>query len=66
MEEQIVNVISPDMLQNILSHMGNETGCPSGTNPGEAGCLDVISLVGCLSVNMSLGVIRRLLRRNPS
>ena len=31
------------MLQRILSHMGNETGCPNGKNPGVAVCSDVIS-----------------------
>ena len=38
-----LDVISPDMLQSILSHMGNETGCLSGKNSGVAGCSDVIS-----------------------
>ena len=27
----------------MISHMGNETGCPRGKNPGEVGCSDVIS-----------------------
>ena len=48
----------------MISHMGNETGCLSGKNLGEVGCSDVISPVGCLSVNMSPSVRHRLLRRN--
>ena len=50
----------------MISHMGNETGCPSGKDPGVAGCSDVIGPVGCLSVNTSPGVIHRLLRRSQS
>ena len=50
----------------MISHMGNEASCPNGENPDEAGCLDVISPVGCLSVNTSPGVIHRLLKGNQS
>ena len=36
----------------MISHMGNETGCPSGKNPSVAGCLDVISpVMGYVNVN---------------
>ena len=46
-----LDVISPDVFYDrnslcIISHMGNETCCPSGKNHGEAGCSNVISSVG--------------------
>ena len=50
----------------MISHMENETGCLSGNNPYVEGCSDVVSPIGCLSVNMSPGVIRKLLKCNQS
>ena len=38
-------VINSDMLQIILSHMENVTGCPSRKNPSVVDSLDVISPV---------------------
>ena len=46
--------------------MRNETGYLSRKDHGVAGCSDVISPVGCLSVNTSPGMIRRLLKHNQS
>ena len=50
----------------MISHMGNKLGFRSGNDPGVVGCSDVVSLVGCLSVNTSPGMIRGLLRHNKS
>ena len=46
--------------------MGNETGCSSRKDFGVVSYSDIISHVGCLSVNMSPSVIHKLLRRNLS
>ena len=50
----------------MISHMGNETGCSSGKYPGGVGFSDVISHVGCLSVNTSHGMVHRLFICNKS
>ena len=50
----------------MISHMGNETGCPSGNDPGIEEWSDVINHLGCMSVNRIPGMIHMLLIHNQT